>query len=52
MFTYFIGAVIYPTKFMRECRSLWHINCLLIKQRDNYSVIKAALTHKFCRVSH
>ena len=33
--TVFIGAARHPAKFMRECRSLWLINCLLIKQRDN-----------------
>ena len=27
-------------KFIRKCRALWHINYLLIKQRDNYSVVK------------
>ena len=35
-----IGAARHPAKFRRECKSLWHINHILIKQRDNYSVVK------------
>ena len=46
------GAARNPTKFMSECRSPWKIDYLLIKQRDNYSVIKTALVYKFCTVSH
>ena len=46
-----ICAFKYLAKFMMECRSLWNINYLLIKQRDSYSVIKTVLTHKFFRVS-
>ena len=45
------GAARYSVNFMRECRSLWHINNLLLKQSDNYHVIKTTLTHKFCRLS-
>ena len=42
----------YPAKFMKECRSLWHNNYILIKQKDNYSVIKKPLSPiKSCRTS-
>ena len=33
-----ITAMRYPAKLMRECRSLWHINYLLIKQIDKITV--------------
>ena len=36
----------HPSKFMRECKSLWHINLLLLRQEIFTSVIKTALTHK------
>ena len=31
----YIIAVRYPAKFMGERKGLWHINNLLIRQRDN-----------------
>ena len=34
-------------QFMREYRKLWHVNCLLLKLRGNYNVIKTALIDKF-----
>ena len=40
-----------PSKLTKICRSLWHINYLLVIQRDNYNVIKNALSHKFYLVS-
>ena len=41
-----------PTmKITKECKSLQHFICLLIKQTDNYSVTKIAMIHKFCCVS-
>ena len=36
-------------KFIRKCRGLWLINYLLIKQRDNYSVVKQLSSIYFAR---
>ena len=35
-----IGAARHPAKFMRECKNSWHINHLLIRQRDIYKCHK------------
>ena len=42
----FIAVARYSERFAWECKSLWHLNNLLIKQRDNYSITKFCFSSK------